>query len=410
MNINKTPVPVGGRRIAVPLAAQAAVSSAAVALLLVGCGASETAPELPTKDAGSQVESGSAAGASMTPKQVYEQNLPSTVHILTSSGTGSGFVVDAKKGIVASNAHVTGGRGPLQVVTSTGDKVAARRLGVAPCEDLAVIQLNTVPDGLTEVTMGDSGKLEAQDEVTVIGFPASLDANSTDRSQQAVSSSGHVQVAHLDADAGTSLPLYVDAIQHDGVVNPGNSGGPLFNDHGELVGINSLSNSSAARVEGQYYAISSNHATPIIQQLEHGVTYSDIGLHGSDLQEISDEVAGQVWPNGGLPSEFAAAGMKAFVVTDVESGSAADEAKIFPADVITKVGGEPVSSFSEICSVLASTTPGDAIPVEGVYMMGTTESAVYDPWKVNLRLKSASSETGGEVTPTSGDDSVPLGQ
>lgn len=368
----------------------AAIVATTVVLLLGSCSGDSG------DDVEATAETATVAGP-MTPKEVYELNNTATVHVLTASGGGSGFVIDAAEGIVVTNAHVSGGRGPLAVVSSEGDRVPARRLGVAPCEDLAVLKLNTVPDGLTEVTMGDSDQLETQDEVTAIGYPASLDVDTSQTDQQAVTSSGRVQVPKLDADAGSSMPLYVDAIQHDGVVNPGNSGGPLFNDRGELVGINSLSNSSTPRVEGQYYAISSNHARPLIEQLRRGETYSDIGIEGINLQEIPDQTAARLWPNGGLPSAFAKAQVPAFAVLSVEAGSAADQAAIFPYDVITSVGGQPVSSFAQICSVLASTNPGDIIPVTGVYMEAVGQSAVYDEWEVQLRLQEASSAAGGEV-------------
>ncbi|MDP5183684.1 trypsin-like peptidase domain-containing protein [Blastococcus sp. BMG 814] len=336
---------------------------------------------------------GSAAGApateeALSPKEIFAQNVDATVQVLAAEGSGSGFVIDAAEGIVVSNAHVTGGVGSLSVVTSRGDRIPARRLGVSPCEDLAVLQMNTVPRDLTEVTMGDSTLLQAQDEVTAIGFPASFDAaQAGDRT--AVPTSGNVQVPRLDAAPHSSLPLYVAAIQHDAVINPGNSGGPLFDDRGEVVGVNSLGNTEQGGriIQGQYYAISTEHAVPVIEQLRQGVSYGDVGLTGFDLSTLTPDEAGAMWAGGAdHPEAFAKAGIPALVVTTVESGSPAEAAGILVRDVITRMAGQPVSSFAEVCGVLASTNPGDAIAVEGFFMEPTQTAQVYDPWRVELRV------------------------
>ncbi|WP_157936941.1 S1C family serine protease [Geodermatophilus chilensis] len=331
----------------------------------------------------------------LTPKEVYAGNVDATVQVLVGDGgSGSGFVIDAAEGIVVTNAHVTGGVGPLSVATSRGDRVPARRLGVSPCDDLAVLQLNTVPRGLTQVVLGDSTALQSQDQVTAIGFPASFDA-AANGSRTAVSSSGNVQVPRLDAAPDSSLPLYPAAIQHDAVINPGNSGGPLFNDRGEVVGVNSLGNTQQGgrTIQGQYYAISTEHALPVIERLREGVSYSDVGLTGFDFSELTAEDAAQIWQDGARhPAAFAQAGLPAFVVTAVESGSPAEAARIFQGDVITSMAGQPVSSFAEVCDVLASATPGEAVVVEGVYMEPTQTADVYDLWRVELQLEDASAE------------------
>jgi S1-C subfamily serine protease len=321
-----------------------------------------------------------------TPAEIFAQNVDAVVQVIASEGTGSGFVIDAAEGIVVSNAHVTGGVGPLGVVTSRGERIPARRLGVSPCDDLAVLQMNTVPTGLTEVALGDSSLLQAQDEVTAIGFPASFDAGPTEN-RAAVPTDGRIQVPRLDAAPSSALPLYVAAIQHGAAINPGNSGGPLLNDRGEVVGVNSLTNTQQGGriIQDQYYAISTEHAVPIIEQLRNGVSYSDVGLSGRRLSDLTEEQAARLW-TGGAAHLQAFAELPAFVVTTVESGSPAEAAGLLERDVITRMAGQPVSSFAEVCDVLTSTNPGDAVVVEGFVMEPTPSAELYDPWRLELRL------------------------
>ena len=357
-------------------------------------GAQQTArQQTPTRETATQVLETTPSDSVLTPKEVYAENANAVVRILTGDGgSGSGFVIDIAEGLVVTNAHVTGGVGSLSVVTSRGDRVPARRLGVSPCEDLAVLQMNTVPHGVTQVVMGDSSALQPQDEVTAIGFPASFEAT-TDGSRTAVPTSGHVQVPRLDAAPHSSLPIYYEAVQHDAVINPGNSGGPLFNDRGEVVGVNSLANTQQGgrTIQGQYYAISTEHAMPVIEQLKNGVSYSDVGFTGFDFSILTPEKAAEIWENGGgHPAAFAEAELPALVVSEVEVGSPAEAAQIYVWDVITRMAGQPVSSFAQVCDVLASTNPGDTIMVDGVYMEPTGTRDVYDTWRVELKVGDAS--------------------
>lgn len=323
----------------------------------------------------------------LTSKEVYARNVTATVRVLQANSTGSGVVIDAEDGIVVTNAHVATSSGSLSVVTSSGERVSARRLGVAPCEDLAVIQLNAVPADVTAAEVGDSSILENQDEVTAIGFPANFDAGAV---HKPVSSSGHVQVPRLDASPDPSLPTYAEAIQHDATVNPGNSGGPLFDDHGRLVGINSLAAStlSGRNIENQFYAISTEHALPVIEQLQEGLTYSDVGLHGLPFDSLGLDELKTIYPSYGatLAQAFRESDVHPFFIERVESGSSAADAALVAGDIIDGMDGQAVTTFADVCAVLASTSPGDAIEVTGYWGEDGEDHRAIDSWSTEMQV------------------------
>lgn len=322
--------------------------------------------------------------AQMSPKEIAKSYTPAVVHLFTESGSGTGFVVDSSAGIVVTNAHVVSGAGLLKAGLSNGEQVSARILGSAPCEDLAVVQLNEVPESVVEVTLGDSDELVSQDTVTAMGYPVAFGDSET---QTAVTSSGAVQSPKLSAEPDSSLPNYASLIQHDATINPGNSGGPLFNDKGQVVGINTLGNTSAngRAVQGQYYAISVNRAQLFIDRLTQGESISDIGLMGFAFSEadISD-----VYPDGDfLQQTLLENGHDGLMVKSVTTGGPADEANIYPNDLMLSANGVQTTSFAELCDVLASTASGDTVTAKGIYLEETGDAALGEEWEVEIELE-----------------------
>lgn len=305
------------------------------------------------------------------------------MHLFTDSGNGTGFVIDSSKGLVVTNAHVVSGARVLKAGLASGEQVSAKILGSAPCEDLAVVQLNEVPTSLGEVTLGDSDTLVSQDTVTAMGHPVAFGESET---QNTVTSSGAVQSPKLSAEPSSSLPRYSSLIQHDAAINPGNSGGPLFNDRGEVVGINTLVNTVADGriIQGQYYAISINRAAQFINRLSAGESLLDIGLSGFTFSEA--DISGVYSDGDSIQETLLEDGNDGLIVTSVATGGPAAMANIFPNDLILSANGFPTTSFAGLCDVLAS-APGESVSLGGVYLEDAGDSEVGDRWEVEVAFK-----------------------
>lgn len=324
-----------------------------------------------------------ATEAAISPRDIARLHTSATVHLFSDSGSGTGFVIDAAEGIVVTNAHVIDGAATLEAGLGSGETVPARVLGSAPCEDLAVVQLYEIPDALTEVVIGVSGELVSQDPVTAIGFPASFADTET---QSAVTSSGAVQSPEVSAEPSISLPRYSSLIQHDAVINPGNSGGPLFNDRGQVVGINTLVNTeeNGRVIQGQYYAIAIDRAQQFIDRMRQGESILDIGMSAS---AFSTADLSTIYDNGdAIQESLLDRGLDGLFVDDVTTSGPADDAAIDPYDFITAVNGVPVSSVAQMCDVLASAS-GDSVTLDGMYLTSTSTYDQFDRWTTEVELR-----------------------
>lgn len=324
-----------------------------------------------------------ATEAAISPRDIARLHTSATVHLFSDSGSGTGFVIDAVEGIVVTNAHVIDGAATLKAGLGSGETVPARVLGSAPCEDLAVVQLYEIPEALTEVVIGVSGELVSQDTVTAIGFPASFANTET---QSAVTSSGAVQSPEVSAEPSVSLPRYASLIQHDAAINPGNSGGPLFNDRGQVVGINTLVNTqeNGRVIQGQYYAIAIDRAQQFIDRMRQGESILDIGMSAS---AFSTADLSTIYDNGdAIQESLLDQGLDGLFVDDVTVSGPADEAAIDPYDFITAVNGAPVSSVAQMCDVLASAS-GDSVTLDGMYLTSTSTYDQFDRWTTEVELR-----------------------
>lgn len=320
----------------------------------------------------------------MSPKDIALIYTPSVVHLFTDNGSGTGFVINAAAGLVLTNAHVVSGAGVLKAGLSSGEQVSAKTLGTAPCEDLAVVQLNEVPESLVEVILGDSAELVSQDTVTAIGYPTAFGDS---QAQDAVTTSGAVQSPNLSAAPDSSLPNYASLIQHDATINPGNSGGPLFNDRGQVVGINTLGNTLANGriVQGQYYSISIDRAEQFIDRLTAGESISDIGLTGFAFSEA--DISGVYSDGEEVQREILDKGYDGLFVDSVTTGGPADDASIFANDLILSANGVETNSFAKLCDVMASASPGETVNLRGMYLQETGTKEVGDEWQVEVDLQ-----------------------
>ncbi|MFF2191616.1 S1C family serine protease [Streptomyces sp. NPDC058157] len=308
---------------------------------------------------------GVAFADDLSPKEIYARAAPATVHIIGTMGSGTGFVYDAEKGLIVTNAHVVLDEPSLRVGVGDRAPVAARLLGIDPCEDVAVLTFSNPQPDLKALKFADSKKVSFADNVTALGYPASIEAQG---SQTPVFTTGAVQNPDVkDSTPDPDLPRYPETIQHSATINPGNSGGPLLNGRAEVVGINTLSLTGGG-VQGQYYAISSDHVRPLLDQLAAGDVKNDPGWQ---LVSLRNPDLADYFPEEDAPKVEATQkqfkGQDGMVVTYSRTNSPADKAKLEPGDVITGLKDTTVASYADVCDVLQSAAPGETLPVTGVY-------------------------------------------
>jgi len=310
----------------------------------------------------------------LTAAQIVSENNRSTVSINTKSpgfdedgntatqlGGGTGIVIDAAKGYVLTNDHVVAGATSIKALVENGTEVSARRLGSAPCEDLAVIQLTPRPKGLTTAELGSSSKLVAGDTVTALGFPGAFEADITKRRLQTNVGTISSRPGPLAPTPGDSLPALKSVVQHEANINPGNSGGPLFDEQGEVIGINTVSREGGGS-QNQNGAITVNHARSFLRDLKKG---TDLGWVGWTLTEVVDSSSLQ----DGL-----------YVGTSPEASSPADRIGMVLGDRIDRLDGQPVATVPDACDILASKASGDRLKVTGQQLDGRT-------FEVTMKLK-----------------------
>jgi serine protease Do len=251
---------------------------------------------------------------------------------------GSGFVIDAVGGYVITNAHLVGDGRDIVVRLADRREFEATVVGVDPLSDIALLRIEA--SGLQAVKVGDPSKLRPGEWVAAIGSPYGLERSIT---------------AGIVSAVGRTLPeeSFVPFIQTDVAVNPGNSGGPLFNLRGEVVGVNSVIYSDTGGYQGLSFAIPIDVAMEVVAQLRaHGkVTRGRIGVR---LQEVTVELA----------KAFKLPRASGALVVEVFRGSAAERAAILPGDVVMRFGGGPVETDADLVRLTAAAKPGSTVDVD----------------------------------------------
>jgi serine protease Do len=249
-------------------------------------------------------------------------------------GTGSGFIV-SPDGYILTNAHVVSDADQVNVRMTDRREYQAKVVGVDPRTDVAVIKIDG--KSLPYVKFGDPSKLKPGEWVLAIGSPFGFENSAT----------AGIVSATARSLPGEGASSYVPFIQTDVAVNPGNSGGPLFNMQGEVVGINSQIFSQTGGYMGLSFAIPIDVATNVQQQLVKTgrVTRGKIGVTIQDVNAQFAESFGLDRPRGAL-------------VSSVESGGPGDKGGIKPGDVILAVNGETISRYGEVSAKIANTKPG----------------------------------------------------
>lgn len=255
-------------------------------------------------------------------------------------GSGSGFVI-RKDGVILTNNHVVEDAKEITVTLADKQEYSAKVLGRDPKTDLAVLKIE--PKGeLSVAQLGDSDELQVGDWVMAIGNPFGLSNTVT---AGIVSAKGRV------IGAGP----YDSFIQTDASINPGNSGGPLFNEGGEVVGINSAIFSQGGGNIGIGFAIPINLAKQLLPELE---TVGSVtrGWLGVAIQKMTPELA----------KSLGVEDARGALVADVTSSSPAAKGGIERGDIIVRYNGKDVDSSTALPSLVAATSVGKTVPVEVV--------------------------------------------
>jgi serine protease Do len=256
-------------------------------------------------------------------------------------GIGSGFIISAD-GYILTNAHVVNNASKITVKLTDRREFEGKVIGVDERTDVAVIKI-VAKGNLPVVRIGDSSKLRPGQWVLAIGSPFGFENSVT----------AGVVSATARSNVGEGGNGYVPFIQSDVAVNPGNSGGPLFDLDGEVVGINSQIYSRSGGYEGISFAIPIGVADNVAEQLIKNGHVSR-GRIGVTIQEVSAATA----ENFGLDRPRGAA------VSSVESGGPADKAGIEPLDIILSVNGKPVDVSDQLPPLIAEIKPGQSAQLE----------------------------------------------
>lgn len=284
-------------------------------------------------------------------------------HFAPRRGQGSGVIVSAN-GDILTNAHVVDGAEEVVVKLHDRREFRARVVGRDEHTDIALIHIQA--EGLPAARIGDPDKMRVGEWVLAIGAPFGFENSVT---------------AGIVSALGRSLPResYVPYIQTDVAVNPGNSGGPLLNMKGEVVGVNSQIISRSGGYMGLSFAIPINVAMDVAAQIraKGKVTRGRMGILVQDVSADFAESFGLGKPRGAL-------------VAEVEAGGPADKAGLKPADIVLSFNGKAIEESGDLPRLVGTTPPGKQVPVS-VWRKGKT---------VNLTA------VAGELTDKAGESGV----
>lgn len=268
-------------------------------------------------------------------REFLERNRPQEQRKSTS--LGSGFIIE-KSGIIITNNHVIQDAQEIKVILQDNTTLTAKLIGRDPKTDIAVLKVNSEKD-LPSVPFGNSDQLRVGDWVVAIGNPFGLGGTVT---------AGIVSARGRNIGSGP----YDDFIQTDASINRGNSGGPLFNMRGEVVGINSAILSPTGGSVGIGFSIPTSTAKGVIDQLRrYGRTRR--GWLGVRIQQVTNEIGESL----GLEKASGA------LVAEVTAGSPAEKGKIQKGDVILSFNDQMVNEMRNLPRIVASTKIGEKVPI-----------------------------------------------
>ncbi|WP_329131007.1 trypsin-like peptidase domain-containing protein [Streptomyces sp. NBC_01476] len=328
----------------------------AAALLAAGCssdsdsGASGAPTDAPNQVAPAAAASNGGDALQSAYQDTVRNVLPSVVQITTKSDLGSGVVYD-DKGDIVTNAHVVGNATTFQVSLATGGSpLAARLISSFPANDLAVIRLTSPPGDLKPAKFADSSKVSVGQIVLAMGNPLGLSSSVT---QGIVSATDRTVSESSDESGGGTGATIPDLVQTSAAINPGNSGGALVDLDNEVIGIPTLAATDpqlgSGAAPGIGFAIPSSAVKRIADQIiKHGK------VTDSGRAALGVTVRGVVGQN------FQPAGV---AVVAVAKNGAAAKAGLRAGDVITEVGGDPITTVQSLTEALTDFKPGQKVKV-----------------------------------------------
>jgi serine protease Do len=289
-------------------------------------------------------------------------------------GAGSGFIV-SPDGVILTNAHVVRDAEEVTVKLQDRREYRAKVIGSDPKTDVAVLKIDA--KNLPVVPLGSTRNLQVGEWVLAIGSPYGLESTVT---------------AGVVSAKGRSLPNdSVPFIQTDVAVNPGNSGGPLFNARGQVVGINSQIYSQTGGFQGLSFAIPIDVAVRIKDQImaTGKVQHAKLGVTVQDV-------------NQGFADSFKLASPDGALVSSVERGSAADKAGLKSGDVIRKVDGQPIVASGELTGIVSIARPGDKMALDvwrdgKIVQVNTTLGNASDKGAPSVTDSLASNDKGAKL-------------
>ncbi|ATA20510.1 serine protease DegQ [Gibbsiella quercinecans] len=304
-------------------------------------------------------------------------------------GLGSGVIIDSAKGYILTNNHVINNADKIKVQLNDGREFDAKLIGRDEQTDIALLQVSAT--NLTAVKMADSDQLRVGDFAVAVGNPFGLGQTAT---------SGIISAL---GRSGLNLEGLENFIQTDASINRGNSGGALVNLNGELIGINTAILAPSGGNVGIGFAIPSNMAQKLSQQL---IEFGEVkrGLLGIKGSEMTAEMA----------KAFNTTAQRGAFVSEVMPKSAAAKAGIKAGDILISIDGKPVSSFAELRAKVGTTAPGTTIkvgllrdgkPLEVAVTLENSESASTNAETLSPALQGASLSNGALA---SGDPGVKI--
>ena len=332
-----------------------------IALLATACGGNDE---------------GSSSSKQPPQAQLIAKVKPSVIQVYGMSSDemygGTGVIIDTKGKLAITNAHVTSGLSGTKA-RSGGFETSVQVVATAPCDDVALIRLASLPPRATPLEFGTAATVKAGQKVTALGYPNSFVNPATQKLNSTV---GNVSVdGTVAAEPSDALPHYTSVVQHQAPIGHGSSGGPLVDANGLLLGINALAN-DPGETANQAYAISSERIQELLPTLRKGKSIAYVGwdLYPARFLEQEDlEILG--WTLD--PAD------EGMVVLDVDTGSNADRRDFVFGDYIERIESNVVNTMSDVCDVLHSKR-GQVIEVQGRYM--TAEDANVT-WSEKVRVR-----------------------
>lgn len=333
-----------------------------------GIGQERTTATVPAAESSAPVtQVVSSGGSAMGPTQIYQKYADASVQIVSTfssggssplhssgsgaQGIGSGFVTSAE-GYILTNAHVV-----IDTETSTtptkaskvevnfrnGKKVEASIVGYdLTSSDVAVIKVDPSGLDLVPAALGDSGAVVVGEPVVAIGSPFGEYSSSI--------TSGIVSAINRTVESPEAGFAIQNAIQTDAAINRGNSGGPLFNSRGEVIGLNEQIATTSGGSEGVGFAVPINTAKQVMDQIisKGSVEYAWMGVVGQTLDAESSQGLNLTVDKGAL-------------ISDVQSGGPAEKAGLKKSDVIIRVDDQDITKMEDVTGIMNTRKPGDKV-------------------------------------------------